>query len=36
MNAVEMAQEEATFMLLQLNMTYMSQEGIFLNTSPPD
>ena len=36
MNAVEMAQEEATFMLLQLNMTYMSREGIFLNTSPPD
>ena len=36
MNAVEMAQEEATLMLLQLNMTYMSREGIFLNTSPPN
>ena len=36
MNAVETGQEEAMFMLLQLNMTYMSWEGIFLNTSPPD
>ena len=36
MNAVEIGQEEAKFMLLQLNMTYMSWEGIFLNTSPPD
>ena len=36
MNAVETGQEEATFMLLHLNMTYMSWESIFLNTSPPD
>ena len=36
LNAVETGKKEAAFMLLQLNMTYMSWEGIFLNTSPPD
>ena len=33
-NAVEMGQEEAAFLLLQLPMTFMSRYSVFINTSP--
>ena len=35
LNAVETGQEEATFLLLQAVMTFMSRESVFINTSPP-
>ena len=35
LNAVEIGQEEATFLLLQAAMTFMSRESVFINTSPP-
>ena len=31
---VETGQEEATFLLLQAAMTFMSRESVFINTSP--
>ena len=34
LNAVETGQEEAAFLLLQLPMTYMSRDSVFINTSP--
>ena len=34
LNAVETGQEEAAFLLLQLPMTYMTCDCVFLNTSP--
>ena len=35
LNAVETGQEEAVFLLLQVAMTFMSRESVFINTSPP-
>ena len=35
LNAVETGQEEATFLCLQVAMTFMSRESVFINTSPP-
>ena len=35
LNAVETGQEEATFLLLEAVMTFMSRESVFINTSPP-
>ena len=35
LNAVETGQEEAAFLLLQVVMTFMSRESVFINTSPP-
>ena len=35
LNAVETGQEEAAFLLLQVAMTFMSRESVFINTSPP-
>ena len=35
LNAVETGQEEATFLLLQAAMTFMSRDSVFINTSPP-
>ena len=32
LNAVETGQEEAAFLLLQLPMTYMSRDSVFINT----
>ena len=34
LNAVETGQEEAAFLLLQLPMTFMSRDSVFINTSP--
>ena len=35
LNAVETGQEKAAFLLLQVAMTFMSREPVFINTSPP-
>ena len=34
LNGVETGQEEAAFLLLQLPMTFMSRDSVFINTSP--
>ena len=36
LNAVETGQDEATFLLLQAAMTFMSRESVFINTSLPN
>ena len=35
LNAVETGQEEAAFLLLQIAMTFMSRDSVFINTSLP-